>query len=77
MVITKLKGNDVIIDGTNNKKQFVIAVQSLDIPNYGTLAGLSARSIFVIDENGVVTYKQLVPEITEKSNYDEILEIVK
>jgi hypothetical protein len=34
MVTTKLKGNEVIIDGTNNKKQFVIAVQFLDIPNY-------------------------------------------
>jgi len=51
--------------------------------NYGTLiadgalAGLSARAIFVIDENGVVTYKQLVPEITEEPNYDEVLEAVK
>jgi len=51
--------------------------------NYGTLiadgalAGLSARVIFVIDENGVVTYKQIVPEITEEPNYDEALEAVK
>jgi len=51
--------------------------------NYGTLiadgalAGVSARAIFVIDENGVVNYKQLVPEITEEPNYDEVLEAVK
>ena len=43
----------------------------------GALAGLSARAIFVTDENGVVTYKQLVPEITEEPNYDEVLEAVK
>ncbi len=48
--------------------------------NYGTLiadgvlAGISARVIFVIDENGVVSYKQIVPEITAEPNYDEALE---
>jgi thiol peroxidase len=48
--------------------------------NYGTLiadgalAGVSARCIFVIDANGIVTYKQLVPEITTEPNYDEALE---
>lgn len=43
----------------------------------GALAGVSARVIFVIDENGVVTYKQVVPEITEEPNYDEALEAAK
>ncbi len=51
--------------------------------NYGTLiadgalAGVSARVIFVIDEYGVVSYKQIVPEITEEPNYDEALEALK
>ncbi len=51
--------------------------------NYGTLiadgalAGVSARVIFVIDEEGTVTYKQIVPEITEEPNYDEALEALK
>ncbi len=51
--------------------------------NYGTiiangaLTGLSARVIFILDENGVVTYKQIVPEITEEPNYDEVLEALK
>ena len=39
----------------------------------GPLAGLMARSIFVIDTNGIVTYKQLVPEITAEPDYDEAL----
>jgi thiol peroxidase len=39
----------------------------------GALAGVSARAIFVVDENGKVTYKQLVPEITEEPDYDAAL----
>jgi len=34
------------------------------------LAGVTCRAIFAVDENGVVTYKELVPEITEEPNYD-------
>lgn len=34
------------------------------------LAGVTCRAIFVVDENGVVTYKEIVPEITEEPNYD-------
>lgn len=41
------------------------------------LAGVMARAIFVVNEEGVVTYKQLVPEITEEPNYDEALEALK
>ena len=41
------------------------------------LAGVTARVIFVIDENGVVTYKEIVPEITEEPNYDAALDAVK
>jgi len=39
----------------------------------GPLAGVTARCIFVIDTNGVVTYKQLVPEITSEPDYAEAL----
>lgn len=38
--------------------------------NDGPLAGLMARSVVAIDENGVVTYNQLVPEIVEEPSYD-------
>jgi thiol peroxidase len=33
------------------------------------LAGLLARSVFVVDEKGTVTYAQLVPEITQEPDY--------
>ncbi len=36
----------------------------------GPLAGLIARSVVAIDENGKVVYNQLVPEITEEPNYE-------
>jgi thiol peroxidase len=41
------------------------------------LKGLSARAIFVINEEGIVTYKELVPEITSEPNYDAVLDAVK
>ena len=43
----------------------------------GALAGVTARAIFVIDENGIVTYKEIVPEITEEPNYDAAIEAAK
>ena len=39
----------------------------------GPLAGLSARSVVVLDENGVVTYTQLVGEIADEPDYDAAL----
>lgn len=36
----------------------------------GPLQGLCARSVVVLDENGVVTYTELVPEITQEPNYE-------
>lgn len=36
----------------------------------GPLAGLMARSVVAIDENGKVVYEQLVPEIVEEPNYE-------
>jgi thiol peroxidase len=41
--------------------------------NYGVLIkenGLLARSIFVIDRHGKVTYVEIVPELTSEPNYD-------
>ncbi len=43
----------------------------------GPLAGVSARAIFVVNKNGEITYKQIVPEITEEPNYTEALEASK
>ena len=41
------------------------------------LAGVMGRAIFVIDTDGIVTYKEIVPEITEEPDYDSALEAVK
>jgi len=43
----------------------------------GPLAGLMARAIFVVDKDGTIAYKQLVPEITDEPNYEEALEAAK
>ena len=39
----------------------------------GVMAGLYARSIVIVDENGKVTYTQLVPEISHEPDYDDAL----
>ena len=43
----------------------------------GPLAGLTARVIFVVGKDGKVTYKQVVPEITQEPNYEEAIEAAK
>ena len=43
----------------------------------GALAGVTCRAVFVIDANGVVTYKEICPEITEEPNYDAALSAAK
>lgn len=44
--------------------------------NYGVLIkdmGLLTRSIFVVDTNGIVTYKEIVPMLSSEPNYDMAL----
>jgi thiol peroxidase len=41
------------------------------------LAGVTCRAIFAVDENGTVTYKEIVPEITEEPNYEAAIAAVK
>lgn len=43
----------------------------------GALEGVLARAIFVVDKSGVITYKQLVPEISAEPNYEEALNAAK
>jgi thiol peroxidase len=38
--------------------------------------GLLARSVHIVDREGVVRYVQLVPEITDEPNYDEVRAVV-
>jgi thiol peroxidase len=37
---------------------------------------LLARAVFVVDQNGVVRYVQLVKELAQEPNYDEVLQAV-
>lgn len=39
----------------------------------GPLVGLTARAIFVVGTDGKITYKEIVPEITEEPNYADAL----
>ena len=41
------------------------------------LKGLCARAIFIVDRNGIITYIQVVPEVTDEPNYEEVLEAIK
>lgn len=43
----------------------------------GPLVDLLARAVIVLDENGVVIYEELVPEITQEPNYEAALNIIK
>jgi len=42
----------------------------------GPLAGLHSRVVIVVDENGVVTHAQQVPEIAEEPNYETALAVL-
>ena len=39
----------------------------------GKFEGLLARSVIVLDENGIVTYSEQVPEIGQEPNYEAAL----
>ena len=43
----------------------------------GALKGILARAVFVVDKDGKVAYKQLVPEITEEPDYDDVINKIK
>lgn len=48
--------------------------------HYGVLIKelhLLARAVFVIDKSGILTYRQLVPEVTEQPNFAPVLEAIK
>jgi thiol peroxidase len=39
----------------------------------GPMAGLLARAVVVIDEQGIVKYTELVPEIVNEPDYEKAL----
>ena len=40
----------------------------------GPLEGLHSRAVVVVDENGMITYAEQVPEIVDEPNYKAALE---
>lgn len=48
--------------------------------NYGVLIKelrLLARAVFVVNASGILTYEQIVPEVTDQPDYAAVLEAVK
>ena len=43
----------------------------------GPLAGILARSVFILDEKDHIVYVEVVPEITEEPNYHKAMEMLK
>lgn len=43
----------------------------------GPLAGVTCRAIFVVNKDGRITHKQIVPEITDEPDYGSALSAVK
>ena len=43
----------------------------------GPLKGLLARGVIIVDEEGKVIYKELVPEIVTEPNYEAALAVLK
>ena len=60
--------NDVITASDFRYNNFATDYGVLQVD--GPLKGLTARAVVVLDEKGVVTYTELVPEITEEPKYD-------
>ena len=59
----------------------MISDEGQDFGNtYGLLisdTGLLARSVFLIDKDGKLVYKEILTEITEEPNYEGVLELAK
>ncbi|MBC8415470.1 MAG: thiol peroxidase [Candidatus Cloacimonetes bacterium] len=43
----------------------------------GPMAGLMTRAVIVLDENSVIKYRELVPEIVQEPDYEKALEGLK
>lgn len=51
-------------------KNYGVLIEGLPLP-------LLARSVFVVDKNGSITYAEIVPEVTSHPNYDAALAALK
>jgi len=66
--------NDLTVASDFRNKDFANAYGVL--LGGSVLAGVTCRAIFAVDADGVVTYKEIVPEITEEPAYDAALAAV-
>ncbi|QSZ42894.1 thiol peroxidase [Sulfurimonas aquatica] len=66
--------NDLTVTSDFRNKDFANAYGVL--LGGSVLAGVTCRAIFAVNEEGVVTYKEIVPEITEEPNYDAAIAAV-
>ena len=66
--------NDLTVTSDFRNKDFANAYGVL--LGGSVLAGVTCRAIFVVNEEGVVTYKEIVPEITEEPDYDAAIAAV-
>lgn len=60
-----------LMRGADFKQHYGVDIQT------GPLAGVAARAVVVLDENDVVLYSQLVPEIKNEPDYDAALAALK
>jgi thiol peroxidase len=67
--------NDLVVTSDFRNKDFANAYGVL--LGGSVLAGVTCRAIFAVDENGIVTYKEIVPEITAEPDYEAALNAVK
>lgn len=65
------------LDGYCPRSVKVLVDKDLDFgKKYGVLIGEGdlkdklARAVYIVDENGLITYKEIVPEIVDEINYD-------
>ena len=66
--------NDLTVTSDFRNKDFANAYGVL--LGGSVLAGVTCRAIFAVDASGTVTYKEIVPEITEEPNYDAAIAAV-
>ena len=66
--------NDLTVTSDFRNKDFANAYGVL--LGGSVLAGVTCRAIFAVNAEGVVTYKEIVPEITEEPDYDAAIAAV-
>ncbi|MCX6074850.1 MAG: redoxin family protein [Campylobacterales bacterium] len=66
-----IDGADIVIDTNRDfAKRYGLLISD------GKLKDRLARAVFVIDQEGTISYKEVVPEITDEVDYDKCIEAV-